>query len=215
MSLMLSLFPLTLAALCWRSSLLVRTTALRVWQGVRCFCHCRWPTCCGLAGCIRVRSARGAARRRLPNRATRRVIASLKVQEPALWQLLNRELPQHKLAEGVRSRAGHMRGWLMDLVNQRMARASDAAIINHIRVSGRRCRRHSSRMYSACFRFYPQVSGGVNRNRCCRRSLISAMVKRSRHCCKTVPAMSWRWISLSGAARSAARGGKLYGKCGR
>ncbi|BAN97008.1 hypothetical protein E05_22420 [Plautia stali symbiont] len=80
----------------------------------------------------------------------------LKVQEPALWQLLNREL-QHKLAEGVPAEQalGDMRGWLIDLVNQRMACASDAAIINYIRVSVQDTQR--------CFRFlYPQVSGGVN-----------------------------------------------------
>jgi len=56
-----------------------------------------------------------------------------------------------------------MRGWLMDLVNQRLTRASDAAIIDYIRVSVEEMQALQQQEPQRCFRFlYPQVNGGVN-----------------------------------------------------
>ncbi|OWS74876.1 hypothetical protein CBW22_15090 [Pantoea sp. VS1] len=165
---MFSLFPLTLAAFMLLAIIIVillRTTALRVWQGVLLFllpvllANLLWFSW------LHPRQEREALAAQVATQLSDAPgYRVLKVQEPALWQLLNREL-QHKLAEGVPAEQalGDMRGWLMDLVNQRMARASDAAIINYIRVSVQEMQALQQQDTQRCFRFlYPQVSGGVN-----------------------------------------------------
>ncbi|MCM3444875.1 hypothetical protein, partial [Metabacillus halosaccharovorans] len=56
----------------------------------------------------------------------------LQTQEPALWQLLVQEL-QLKLRSGEmpQQATGELRGWLADLINQRLMRAPDAAVVNY------------------------------------------------------------------------------------
>ena len=58
---------------------------------------------------------------------------------------------------------GELRGWLADLINQRLMRAPDAAVGNYIRVSVSAMQALGQRDPRLCFRFlYPQVNGGVN-----------------------------------------------------
>ena len=165
---MLSLFSLMLAAFALLAVviiILIRTTALRVWQGLVLFllplllANLLWFSWLHPRQQREALAAEVAAR--LSEAPGYRV---LKQQEPALWQLLNREL-MHKLAEGVPAdqALGDMRGWLMDLVNQRMTRASDEAIIHYIRISVQEMQALQQQDTQRCFRFlYPQVSGGVN-----------------------------------------------------
>ncbi|ORM74333.1 hypothetical protein HA48_04430 [Pantoea wallisii] len=165
---MLSLFPLTLAAfvvLAILITLLVRTTALRAWQGVILFllplvlANLLWFSW------LHPRQQREALAAEVTSQLSQAPgYRVLKMQEPALWQLLNREL-LHKLGEGVPAdqALGDMRGWLMDLVNQRMTHASDEAVIHYIRVSVQEMQALQQQDPQRCFRFlYPQVSGGVN-----------------------------------------------------
>ncbi|MDZ7277772.1 hypothetical protein [Pantoea eucrina] len=165
---MLASLPLTLAALALLAGvifLLVRTTSLRVWQGMVLFllplllANVLWFSW------LQPRQARQAMAQEV---ATQLSVTpgyrQLKTQEPALWQLLNREL-LHKRQEGVPAdRAlGELRGWLLDLVNQRMARADDETLINYLRVSVEEMRALQQASPQQCFRFlYPQVSGGIN-----------------------------------------------------
>ncbi|HBZ16001.1 MAG TPA: hypothetical protein DEO73_09595 [Pantoea sp.] len=165
---MLSLFPITLAAFALLAIiiiLLVRTTSLSVWQGVLLFllplvlANLLWFSW------LHPRQERQAL---VSDVATQLSLAPgyrlLKIQEPALWQLLNREL-LHKRLEGVPAdqALGDMRGWLMDLVNQRLTRAPDTAILNYVRVSVEEMQALQQQEPQRCFRFlYPQVNGGVN-----------------------------------------------------
>lgn len=165
---MLSLFPITLAAFTLLAIiiiLLVRSTSLRVWQGVLLFllplllANLLWFSW------LHPRQERQALASEV---STQLSLAPgyrlLKIQEPALWQLLNRELLHKRLAGIPADQAlGDMRGWLMDLVNQRLARASDEAILNYIRVSVEEMQALQQQEPQRCFRFlYPQVNGGVN-----------------------------------------------------
>lgn len=88
----------------------------------------------------------------------------LQTQEPALWQLLVQELQLRlRRGEAPQQAAGELRGWLADLINQRVMRAPDAAVVNYIRASVNVMQALGQRDPQLCFRFlYPQVSGGVN-----------------------------------------------------
>lgn len=165
---MLSLFPITLAAFVLLAIIiivLVRTTSLRLWQGVILFllplvlANLLWFSW------LHPRQERQALAQEV---STQLSLAPgyrlLKTQEPALWQLLNREL-LHKRMEGVPAdqALGELRGWLMDLVNQRMARADDATLVNYLRVSVEEMQALQQPEPQRCFRFlYPQVNGGIN-----------------------------------------------------
>ena len=165
---MLSLFPITLVAFVLLAIIiivLVRTTSLRLWQGVILFllplvlANLLWFSW------LHPRQERQALAQEV---STQLSLAPgyrlLKTQEPALWQLLNREL-LHKRMEGVPAdqALGELRGWLMDLVNQRMARADDATLVNYLRVSVEEMQALQQPEPQRCFRFlYPQVNGGIN-----------------------------------------------------
>nr|MBA2817044.1 hypothetical protein [Candidatus Pantoea persica] len=59
--------------------------------------------------------------------------------------------------------AGELRGWLADLINQRLMRAPDAAVVNYVRVLVKAIQALEQNDPQLCFRFlYPQVSGGAN-----------------------------------------------------
>ena len=165
---MFSLFPLTLAAFVLLAVIiigLIKTTSLRLWQGVLLFllplllANLLWFSW------LHPRQERQAL---VQDVATQLSLAPgyrlLKTQEPALWQLLNREL-LHKRLEGVPAEQalGEMRGWLMDLINQRMARADDETLVNYLRVSVEEMQALQQPDPQRCFRFlYPQVNGGIN-----------------------------------------------------
>lgn len=165
---MLSIFPITLVAFVLLAIIiivLVRTTSLRLWQGVILFllplvlANLLWFSW------LHPRQERQALAQEV---STQLSLAPgyrlLKTQEPALWQLLNREL-LHKRMEGVPAdqALGELRGWLMDLVNQRMARADDATLVNYLRVSVDEMQALQQSEPQRCFRFlYPQVNGGIN-----------------------------------------------------
>ncbi len=165
---MLSLVPVTLAAFALLAIIivmLVRTTSLRRWQGVLLFLLPLMVANVLWFSWLHPRQERQALMAEVDTQLSLAPgYRLLKTQEPALWQLLNREL-LHKRAQGVPAdRAlGELRGWLMDVVNQRMARASDAAVINYIRVAVLEMQALQQQEPQRCFRFlYPQVEGGVN-----------------------------------------------------
>lgn len=88
----------------------------------------------------------------------------LKQQEPALWPVLEQAF-LHSVARGesVPVAAGQLRGMLADVVNQRVGRASDQAVIDYITVSVEEMQALDKISAEDCFRFlYPQVNGGVN-----------------------------------------------------
>lgn len=165
---MFSLFSLTLAAFVLLAILivmLVRSTSLRLWQGVALFllplllANVLWFSWLHPRQERDVLAADVAAQlSRAPG------YRQLKTQEPTLWQLLNREL-MHKRQEGIPAEQalGELRGWLMDLVNQRMARADDDKLLNYLRVSVEEMEALQQSEPQRCFRFlYPQVNGGIN-----------------------------------------------------
>ena len=137
---MLSLFPITLAAFVLLAIIiivLVRTTSLRLWQGVILFllplvlANLLWFSW------LHPRQERQALAQEV---TTQLSLAPgyrlLKTQEPALRQLLNREL-LHKRMVGVPAEQalGEMRGWLMALVNQPVARAAREIGVQRKRVA--------------------------------------------------------------------------------
>ncbi|MDE1188521.1 MAG: hypothetical protein PW844_18920 [Pantoea sp.] len=168
---MLSLFPVTLAAFALLAViiiLLIRTTSLRLWQGVVLFllpvllANLLWFSW------LHPRQQRQALAAEVASQLSQAPgYRLLKTQEPALWQLLNHELLHKRLAGVPPDEAlGEMRGWLLDLVNQRLMRASDAAIINYISVSVEEMKALQQQDAQTCFRFlYPQVIGGINLQR--------------------------------------------------
>ncbi|MBA0035315.1 hypothetical protein HS962_03520 [Pantoea sp. BIGb0393] len=165
---MLSLVPITLAAfalLALLIILLLRTTSLRLWQGVLLFLLPLMVANLLWFSWLHPRQERQALAAEV---STQLSLAPgyrlLKIQEPALWQLLNREL-LHKRLEGMPAdqALGDMRGWLMDLINQRLTRATDEAILNYVRVSVQEMQALQQQEPQRCFRFlYPQVNGGIN-----------------------------------------------------
>lgn len=162
------LFMLVLAAFALLALvivMLVRTTALRAWQGVLLFmlplvaANAIWFSWLHPRQAEKMQAE--AVARQLSEAPGYRL---LKVQEPELWQLLNREL-LHKLQQGTSAERalGDLRGWLADIVNKRMARASDEAVIAYVQVSVEEMRALQQQNPQRCFQFlYPQVTGGIN-----------------------------------------------------
>lgn len=165
---MTSLFIATLAAFALLALiilLLLKTTRLRLWQGILLF---MLPLL--LANALWFSWLKPQQQRAAQNEAALSYLAQapgyrvLQTQEPALWQLLLQEM-QHQMRRGAtpQQAAGELRGWLADLINQRLMRAPDAAVVNYVRVSVKAMQALEQRDPQLCFRFlYPQVSGGVN-----------------------------------------------------
>jgi hypothetical protein len=165
---MTSLWIVTLAAFALLALIivvLIRTTRLRAWQGVLLFLL---PLL--LANLLWFSWLKPQQQRAAQQQAAIDYLAQtpgyrvLQTQEPALWQLLVQEL-QHRLRRGEtpQQAAGELRGWLADVINQRLMRAPDSAVVNYIRVSVSAMQALGQRDPQLCFRFlYPQVSGGVN-----------------------------------------------------
>jgi len=88
----------------------------------------------------------------------------LKQQDPQLWREVY-ETFARSTAEGhsfIQS-VGEVRGQLTELVNLRIVKADDAAVVNYLSVAVDEMQALSHISPESCFRFlYPQVSGGVN-----------------------------------------------------
>ncbi|KGL51304.1 hypothetical protein NS303_09655 [Pantoea ananatis] len=145
--------------------MLVRTTRLRVWQGIVLFILPLILSNILLFKWILPQQQQEKRYERAADyMAQATVYRVLRTQEPALWQLLTRELA-HKLREGepMIQAVGELRGWLTDVINQRLMRASNHAIVNYIGVSVEEMQALNKRDPGLCFQFlYPQVKGGVN-----------------------------------------------------
>ena len=164
----MTLFLITLAAFVLLALIifgLIKTTRLRVWQGVLIFllpvilANLLWFSW------MHPRQQRAQqqmlAEEQLAQTPGYRV---LQQQEPALWQLLVQEL-LHKIraGESAQQATGELRGWLAEVINQRLMRAPDAAVVNYIRVSVQEMQALNKINAQLCFRYlYPQVNGGVN-----------------------------------------------------
>ena len=165
---MTSLWIVTLAAFVLLALIivvLIKTTRLRAWQGMLLFllplllANLLWFS--WLKPQQQHAAQQQAAIDYLVKMPGYRV---LQTQEPALWQLLVQELQLRlRRGEAPLQAAGELRGWLADLINQRVMRAPDAAVVNYIRASVNVMQALGQRDPQLCFRFlYPQVSGGVN-----------------------------------------------------
>ncbi|WP_312064043.1 hypothetical protein [Pantoea septica] len=165
---MTSLWIVTLAAFVLLALIivvLIKTTRLRAWQGMLLFllplllANLLWFS--WLKPQQQHAAQQQAAINYLVKMPGYRV---LQTQEPALWQLLVQELQLRlRRGEAPQQAAGELRGWLADLINQRVMRAPDAAVVNYIRASVNVMQALGQRDPQLCFRFlYPQVSGGVN-----------------------------------------------------
>ncbi|MBU5376045.1 hypothetical protein [Pantoea septica] len=165
---MTSLWIVTLAAFVLLALIivvLIKTTRLRAWQGMLLFllplllANLLWFS--WLKPQQQHAAQQQAAIDYLVKMPGYRV---LQTQEPALWQLLVQELQLRlRRGEAPQQAAGELRGWLADLINQRVMRAPDAAVVNYIRASVNVMQALGQRDPQLCFRFlYPQVSGGVN-----------------------------------------------------
>ncbi|MBS0909136.1 hypothetical protein [Tatumella sp. JGM118] len=88
----------------------------------------------------------------------------LKVQEPGLWRMLQPAfLRSVREGNSVPVALGQLRGMLVDVINQRIGRASDDAVIHYVSMSVDEMKTLDNLSSDACFRFlYPQVEGGVN-----------------------------------------------------
>lgn len=165
---MTSLWIVTLAAFALLALIivvLIKTTRLRAWQGVVLFLL---PLL--LANLLWFSWLKPQQQRAAQRQAAIDYLAQtpgyrvLQTQEPALWQLLVQEL-QHKLrlGESPQQATGELRGWLADIINQRLMRAPDGAVVSYIRVSVNEMQALGRHDPQLCFRFlYPQVSGGIN-----------------------------------------------------
>ncbi|WP_312141013.1 hypothetical protein [Pantoea septica] len=165
---MTSLWIVTLAAFVLLALIivvLIKTTRLRAWQGMLLFllplllANLLWFS--WLKPQQQHAAQQQAAIDYLVKMPGYRV---LQTQEPALWRLLVQELQLRlRRGEAPQQAAGELRGWLADLINQRVMRAPDAAVVNYIRASVNVMQALGQRDPQLCFRFlYPQVSGGVN-----------------------------------------------------
>lgn len=165
---MTSLSVITLAAFALLALIiivLIKTTRLRLWQGLIIFllplivANLLWFS--WVAPQQEQTRQREQAIGYLAQMPGYRVLQS---QEPALWQLLTQELTRRvRAGEPVEQATGELRGWLIDVVNQRLMRGTDAAVVNYIRVSVEEMQALNAQDAGLCFRFlYPQVNGGVN-----------------------------------------------------
>ncbi|NIF20895.1 MULTISPECIES: hypothetical protein [Pantoea] len=144
---------------------LIRTTRLRIWQGVVLFilplllANLLWFS--WLAPRQQQQAMLLQARMQLAQTPGYRV---LEQQEPMLWQMLVKEMV-HRLQKGesAEQAMGELRGWLTDVMNQRMAKADDATVHHYVSVAVQEMQALQQKDPLLCFRFlYPQVSGGVN-----------------------------------------------------
>lgn len=144
---------------------LIKTTRLRLWQGLILFllplivANLLWFS--WVVPHQQQTSQREQAENHLAQMPGYRV---LKTQEPALWLLLTQELTRRiRAGEPVEQATGELRGWLIEVINQRLMRGTDAAVVNYISVSVEEMQALNQRDPGLCFRYlYPQVSGGVN-----------------------------------------------------
>jgi hypothetical protein len=68
-----------------------------------------------------------------------------------------------RAGEPAEKATGELRGWLIEVINQRLMRGTDAAVVNYISVSVEEMRALNQIDPGLCFRYlYPQVSGGIN-----------------------------------------------------
>lgn len=164
---MTSLLVITLAAFALLALIiivLIKTTRLRLWQGLILFLL---PLV--VANLLWFSWAVPQQQARQHNQAVSYLAQMpgyrvLQTQEPALWLLLTQELTRRvRAGEPVEQATGELRGWLLDVINQRLMRGTDAAVVNYIGVSVEEMKALNARDPGLCFRFlYPQVNGGVN-----------------------------------------------------
>ncbi|MCU7366201.1 hypothetical protein N5E15_06180 [Pantoea stewartii] len=145
--------------------MLVRTTRLKAWQGVVLFIlplllsNVLWFSWIQPQQQQEKRYERAA-----DYMAQATVYRVLRTQEPALWQILTRDLAR-KLREGepMLQATGELRGLLTDVINQRLMRGTDAAVLKYIGVSVEEMQTLNKIDPGLCFQFlYPQVKGGIN-----------------------------------------------------
>ena len=144
---------------------LIKTTRLRLWQGLIIFllplilANLLWFS--WVAPHQLQASQREQAVNQLAKMPGYRV---LQTQEPALWLLLTQELTRRiRAGEPAEKATGELRGWLIEVINQRLMRGTDAAVVNYISVSVEEMRALNQIDPGLCFRYlYPQVSGGIN-----------------------------------------------------
>lgn len=144
---------------------LIKTTRLRLWQGLIIFllplilANLLWFS--WVAPHQLQASQREQAVNQLAKMPGYRV---LQAQEPALWLLLTQELTRRiRAGEPAEKATGELRGWLIEVINQRLMRGTDAAVVNYISVSVEEMRALNQIDPGLCFRYlYPQVSGGIN-----------------------------------------------------
>ncbi|MDL4914460.1 MAG: hypothetical protein QRY16_11900 [Enterobacterales bacterium endosymbiont of Blomia tropicalis] len=165
---MTSLFIITLVAFALLALIiivLVKTTRFRPWQGVLVFllplilANLLWFSW------LQPRQQHVQQREQVVQLLTQTPgYRVLQTQEPALWQLLVQEL-QHKtrMGESPQQALGELRGWLANVINRRLMRAPDAAVVKYIAVSVQEMQALNNIDPQLCFRYlYPQVNGGVN-----------------------------------------------------
>lgn len=165
---MTSLLVITLAAFALLAVIivvLINTTRLRWWQGVMIFllplivANLLW-----FSWVIPQQQQTRQRDQAVSHLAQMPGYRVLQTQEPALWLLLTQELTRRVGAgEPVEQATGELRGWLIDVINQRLMRGTDAAVVNYIGVSVEEMQALNARDAGLCFRYlYPQVNGGVN-----------------------------------------------------
>lgn len=165
---MSSLLVITLAAFALLALIiivLIKTTRLRLWQGLMLFllplvvANLLW-----FSWAVPQQQQARERDRAVSYLAQTPGYRVLQTQEPALWLLLTQELTRRvRAGEPVEQATGELRGWLLDVINQRLMRATDAAVVNYIGVSVEEMQALNALDPGLCFRFlYPQVNGGVN-----------------------------------------------------
>ncbi|MGJ0127475.1 hypothetical protein [Pantoea sp. RHCKP32] len=144
---------------------LIKTTRLRLWQGLLIFllplivANLLWFS--WVAPQQRQAAQREQAVSQLSAMPGFRV---LQTQEPTLWLLLTQELTRRiRAGEPADKATGELRGWLIEVINQRLMRGTDAAVVHYISVSVEEMQALNQIDPGLCFRYlYPQVSGGIN-----------------------------------------------------
>jgi len=163
-----SLLFITLAAFALLAMIvivLIKTTRLRLWQGLILFllplilANLLWFSWVSPHQ-VQV-TQREQAVNQLAKMPGYRV---LQTQEPSLWLLLTQELTRRiREGEPADKATGELRGWLIEVINQRLMRGTDAAVVDYISVSVEEMRALNQIDPGLCFRYlYPQVSGGIN-----------------------------------------------------
>ncbi|MGK3144551.1 hypothetical protein [Pantoea sp. C2G6] len=144
---------------------LIKTTRLRLWQGLIIFllplilANLLWFS--WVAPHQLQATQREQAVNQLAQMPGYRVLQN---QEPALWLLLTQDLTRRiRAGEPAEQAAGELRGTMIEVINQRLMRGTDAAVVNYIGVSVEEMQALNRLDPGLCFRYlYPQVSGGVN-----------------------------------------------------